>query len=109
MRHLQEGKSAPEIATLLKVSTTYVYNIKDIFEEKGVEGLQLGQRGRRKGEKRKLTPEQEQKIRCIILEETPEQHHFQEALWTRNIVNANSFSSLKKGVIMLDCDMGVLA
>ena len=27
----------------------------------------------------------------------------------RAIVNANSFSSLKKGVIMLDCDMGVLS
>ena len=85
---LQEGKSVQEIATSLKVSTTYVYNIKDIFEKEGVEGLQLGQRGRRKGEKRRLSPEQEQKIRCIILEETPEQQNFQEALWTRNNIHA---------------------
>ncbi len=27
---LQEGKSVQEIATSLKVSTTYVYNIKDL-------------------------------------------------------------------------------
>ena len=88
VRRLQEGKSVPDIARSLQVSTTYVYNIKNIFEEEGVEGLQLGQRGRRKGEKRKLEPEQEQEIRCIILEETPEQHNFQEALWTRNNIHA---------------------
>ena len=91
VRLLEQGKNGNQIAKLLGVSTTYVYSVRDLYDEKGVEGLKIGKRGRKTGAKRKLTPEQEVKIQNIILNTTPEQHGFQDCLWTRKNIRALIF------------------
>lgn len=81
--------AAREIAIALDVSRSYVYATRKAYHEKGIAGIKPGKRGRRKGDKRILTPEQEREIQGIIAEKTPEQLKFKECMWSRN--NIRSF------------------
>lgn len=81
--------AAREIAIALDVSRSYVYATRKAYNEKGIVGIKPGKRGRRKGDKRILTPEQEREIQGIIAEKTPEQLKFKECMWSRN--NIRSF------------------
>lgn len=83
VRLLEEGKSGQEIAKLLDVSEGHVSNVKKAYREGGIQGIQIGQRGRRYGAKRTLTPEQESKIVSIIVSKTPEQLRLPGCMWTR--------------------------
>ncbi len=87
-RLLQQGENGNQISKRLGVSTTHIYSVRDLYQEKGVEGLEIKRRGRKTGTKRKLTPEQEVEIQNTILNTTPEQHGFQECLWTRKNIAA---------------------
>ena len=86
IRLLKEGLSVIKITKLLAVSKAYVYDIKGKYEQGGLEALKIKRRGRPKGEKRILTPEQEEDIRVTILEKTPDQLDFVEALWTNKVI-----------------------
>lgn len=48
--------------------------------------LALGKSGRKEGEQRLLTTEQEQKIRGLLIDKTPDQLRMAYALWTRQAV-----------------------
>ncbi len=52
----------------------------------GKKEIILGTRGRRHGEKRSLTEEQERHIQKLIVDKTPDQLKFPFALWTREAV-----------------------
>jgi transposase len=62
------------------VSERHVYNAKKLYAEQGIAGIKPKTRGRRKGEKRSLTPEQEREIQKIIVDKTPEQMRFKECM-----------------------------
>ena len=83
IRLLKSGKSGREVAKLLSVSEGHVSNTKKSYDEKGIEGLKIGQRGRKEGANRSLTPEQEEEIKNIIIDKTPEQLNFKECMWNR--------------------------
>lgn len=83
IRLLKSGKSGREVAKLLSVSEGHVSNTKKAYDERGIEGLKIGQRGRKIGEKRSLTPEQEEEIKSIIINKIPEQLKFKECMWNR--------------------------
>ncbi len=83
IRLLKSGKTGREVAKLLGVSEGHVSNTKKAYQENGMEGLKIGQRGRKEGEKRVLTPEQEKEIKDIIIHKTPEQFHLKECMWNR--------------------------
>lgn len=89
IRFWKNGMAAREIAIALDVSRSYVYATRKAYNEKGIVGIKPGKRGRRKGDKRILTPEQEREIQGIIAEKTPEQLKFKECMWSRN--NIRSF------------------
>lgn len=89
IRFWKNGMAAREIAIALDVSRSYVYATRKAYNEKGIAGIKPGKRGRRKGDKRILTPEQEREIQGIIAEKTPEQLKFKECMWSRN--NIRSF------------------
>ena len=55
-------------------------------EEKGINALAPGRRGRREGEDRSLSPEQEVHIQRLICEKRPEQLKMEFALWNRAAV-----------------------
>ena len=77
------GKRTVEIAEILDVSRRHVESTKKAYKEHGIAGIRERQRGRKKGEQRVLTPEQEGKIREIIIDKHPEQMRLKGCMWTR--------------------------
>jgi transposase len=84
VRLLIAGKNGREIAKLLDVSEGHVSGVRKSYKESGINAIKPQKRGRRMGEKRTLTPEQEHEIQRVIVEKTPEQRCFKECMWTRN-------------------------
>ena len=84
IRLVSKGKSNGEIAETLDVSERHVRATKKTYAEYGLAGLKPKKRGRKVGEKRRLSPEQEKEIQGIIADKTPEQLQFRECMWTRN-------------------------
>jgi len=83
IRLLKKGQTPEEVAKTLDVSRSHVYATKKVYEEKGIEGIKPGKRGRREGAKRVLTPEQEQEIQKTIVDHCPEQVKIPGCMWTR--------------------------
>lgn len=88
VRLLKDGKSGREIAKLLDVSEGHVSNVKKAYKSFGIAGIKPKKRGRRVGEKRTLTSEQEKEIQQIIVDKTPEQLRFRECMWTRSNIRS---------------------
>ena len=88
IRLLKSGKTGRETARLLDVSEGHVSNVKKAYAAGGMKGIQVGQRGRRIGTKRVLTPEQEREIGQVLVDKTPEQLQFKECMWSRASVQA---------------------
>ena len=59
IRLLNKGIAPNEVAMMLDVSRSHVYATKKTYDKKGIKGIKPGKRGRRKGEKKSLTPQQE--------------------------------------------------
>jgi transposase len=70
VRLLRQGFAASAVAKMLDVSRAHVYATKKTYDEKGIKGIKPGKRGRRHGQKRILSPEQERVIRELITEKT---------------------------------------
>jgi len=77
------GKSNQEIAEVLDVSERHVRNVKKIYAEQGIAGIKSKKRGRKLGEQRVLTPDQELEIRHLIVDKNPEQLRLPGCMWTR--------------------------
>ena len=88
IRLLKSGKNQKETAQILDVSYRHVCAVKKAYAESGIAGIKPQVRGRRMGEKRTLTPEQEKEIQQIIVDKTPEQLRFKECMWTRKNIKA---------------------
>ena len=80
------GHKPSEIAALLDVSRSLVYATIKAYDEKGIDGIKPGKRGRRHGDKRILTPEQERAIIRVITDKHPEQVKLKCCLWTRKAI-----------------------
>jgi transposase len=92
------GKSNPEIAEILDVSLRHVQSAKKQYAEGGIVAIKPKKRGRRKGEERILTLEQECEIQKIIVDKTPEQLRFKECMWTRNNIRTLILEKYKIGL-----------
>jgi len=79
----RQGKKSAEIEETLDVSRRHVASTIKKYKEQGFAGIKQQVRGRRKGDKRTLTPEQEQKIRNAIVDKNPEQLKLKGCMWTR--------------------------
>lgn len=84
VRLLEQGKGNSEIAEILDVSERHVRSVKKAYSEGGIEAIKPKKRGRSYGEKRILTPKQEEEIMTIIANKDPMQFNFKECMWTRN-------------------------
>jgi transposase len=87
MRLVEKGLKNAEIAEMLDVSLRLVQATKKNYVENGLDGIKLKRRGRKKGEKRTLTPEQEKEIQGIIIDKNPEQMKLKCCLWTRKAIH----------------------
>jgi len=72
-----------EIAELLDVSERHVKATRASYKKDGFAGINLKQRGRKTGDGRTLTPEQEKIIRETIVDKNPDQLKLKGCMWTR--------------------------
>lgn len=84
VRLSKKGRTNGEIAEILDVSERHVRSVKKQYSEGGLDALKPKKHGRKPGEKRILSPEQEKEIQTIIVEKDPMQLKFKECMWTRN-------------------------
>lgn len=82
----ENGKSNIEIIESLGVNKNSVTNWIKAYKEKGDEGLISRQRGKKAGEYRLLTNDQEVQIQKWIYDKMPDQMKLPFALWTRKAV-----------------------
>lgn len=77
------GKSSRELKELFHVSFKQILNWVDRFEKQGVEGLKdKGGRGR----KCRLTTDQKQELKRVVLEEFPSHYGYNTNTWTGPII-----------------------
>jgi transposase len=86
IRAYKRGLNKKQISRDIGLSYPAVRNIISRYEEKGVESLAPGKKGRKEGENRALSGEQEAQIRRTICEKRPEQLKMEFALWSRGAV-----------------------
>jgi transposase len=81
-----DGISRAEIAKVIDVHYGTLAGWIRRYNQGGIEALQIGSRGRRKGEGRKLTANQEQKLKEILVGKSPEQMQLPFALWSSGAI-----------------------
>jgi transposase len=96
VRLLQSGMTGSQIAKTLDVSVGLVSSVKKTYAEKGIAGIKAKKHGRKTGEKRKLTPEQECEIQKNIVDKCPEQLKLPGCMWTRE--NIREYIGRKYGI-----------
>jgi len=82
----QSGMTYQEIADLVGLSRTGVFNICQRFAAEGAKGLINKPPGRKLGEQRLLTPAQEAEVQALIRRHTPDELGLPFALWSRAAV-----------------------
>ena len=100
----QQGKTPTEIVEILDVSRRHVYYTIKAYSEEGITGIKPKKRGRRKGENRVLTPEQEKDIRNTIIDKNPEQLKLKGCMWTRKSIA--EYIERKHGVKLILSTLG---
>ena len=87
IRLYKHGNNPAQIAQLAELSDTAVRKIIRLYETAGIKGLKPGKRGRRAGENRSLSEDQELLLQRLICEKRPEQMKMDFALWNRGAVS----------------------
>ena len=85
MMHKQKVKQN-EIAFLLGVHKNSIYQWVKIFKEQGKKGLKEVKKGRKKGDGKLLSNEQEKEVQKMIVDKMPDQLKLPYALWTRKAI-----------------------
>lgn len=83
---LKKGITHAVIAETIGISKPAVDKISKAYKAKGSACTKEKKRGRKFGEKRQLSPEQEKEIRRILIDKNPEQMKLSFMLWTRAAV-----------------------
>lgn len=103
IRLSKQGKKVKEIAILLDVSERHVKATRANYKKDGFAGISLKQRGRKTGDGRSLTPEQEKVIRNAIIDKNPDQLKLKGCMWTRK-----NIAELIKRVYRIDMPLSTL-
>jgi len=86
IKMLKKGYTQQEVADTLGVTRQAVGKWWKKYKEGGWPAVMKQKRGRREGENRFLTPEQESEIQKLICDKTPDQLKLKYALWSRDAV-----------------------
>lgn len=83
---IEKGMSNHEISDRVGVCLTHVSTMRQKYRRGGVEALEPKVRGRKEGEQRLLSLNQETKIKTILIMRTPDQFGLDCHLWTRDAI-----------------------
>lgn len=86
IRLRKRGISNKVLAECVGISVGRASKIWRSYMKEGSRAIKLGRRGRRTGEKRTLTTEQEAQVKRALIDKTPDQLKLPFALWTRDAV-----------------------
>lgn len=86
VRLRKKGQSNQEISEIVGLYHTHVSTIWQMYQKGGLDALKPKVRGRKHGEQRNLTVEQEATVKKLLVDKTPDQFKLQFALWTRDAV-----------------------
>lgn len=86
VRLKEKGKNNAEISEIVGLSQSHISTVWQKYQRGGLDAIKPGVRGRRHGEQRRLTAEQEAGIQKLLVEKTPEQLKLAFALWNRDAV-----------------------
>lgn len=103
----KQGKKSKEIAEILDVSERHINATKKAYKKQSFEGIKLKTRGRKVGDGRSLTPEQEKEIRNLIIDRNPEQLKLKGCMWIRK--NIAELIKRLYGKAMPPLDAGLLS
>jgi len=87
IRLKQKGFSGKEISELTLVSESQISRIWKAYVKGGIKAIKSKKRGRKTGYGNLLTKEQEQEIRKLIIDKTPDQVKLSFMLWTRQAIS----------------------
>lgn len=82
----KSGKTYAEVAAMLGVHRNAVSKWCALWKKSGAKGLKVKSPGRPKGSGCTLNKEQQKKVSSCLIQNTPDQMHFDFALWTRAAV-----------------------
>ncbi len=104
---LMGGMSVKVASTTYHIAESTVQVWKRMWKEAKTnepeKAIQEGQRGRRMGACRTLTPEQEEKLQAEIVGKTPDQYQYEFALWSAQAVRRSvSFYDHPRERVMRD-------
>jgi transposase len=86
IRLSNQGLKTAEIVRLLDVSARHVGATKNAYKKDGIAGIRAKKRGRRPGDQRLLSPEQEHELRSALVDKSPDQLMLKCCMWTRQSV-----------------------
>jgi len=86
IRLRKKGVPNKTIAEGLGITQQHSSKVWKLYVNQGDQAIKPGTRGRRSGEKRNLTPDQEAELQKLIVDHAPDQFKLPFALWTRDVV-----------------------
>lgn len=87
IRHKKKGLTGKEIEELTGVRENQVSKIWMRYQKGGAQALKPKTSGRKSGERKLLSKDQEREIRNIIIDNTPDQLKMSYMLWTRQAIS----------------------
>lgn len=88
VRLRKKGMKNQAVAEIVGITESHASTIWQKYQKGGLQAIKPGVRGRRHGEQRTLSAEQEEALQKLLVDKTPDQLKLPFALWTRDAVRS---------------------